>query len=130
LGVRLLVTGDREWSDRKTMMKVIYSIFKQYGGTFTVIHGNARGADKMAGEIARELGLDVLVFPAEWDKYGKAAGPIRNQQMIDEGQPDRAVAFHNNLWRGKGTKDMVTRLKKHGIRCSLACSDVEELEEL
>jgi hypothetical protein len=128
--VRLLITGDRGWSDRETMMRVIYGIFKQYGGQFTVIHGNARGADKMAGEIARELGLDVLVFPAEWDKYGKSAGPIRNQQMINEGHPDRAVAFHNDLKHSRGTGDMVVRLKKHNIRCQHACSDTEELVEL
>jgi hypothetical protein len=125
--MKILVTGDREWSDRETMWKVLAA---RLAPGDILIEGEARGADKMARQIAEELGIKVEKYPADWNAYGKAAGPIRNQQMIDEGKPQMAIAFHNNLWKGKGTKDMVTRLKKHNIRCLLACTGVEELEEL
>lgn len=47
-----------------------------------------------------------LPFPANWDKYGKKAGPIRNAQMLEEGRPNLVLAFHDNLQFSHGTKDM------------------------
>ena len=52
-----------------------------------------------------------VVYEAQWDKYGKAAGAIRNQQMLDEGKPELVVAFPG----GRGTEDMVNRAKKAGL---------------
>jgi hypothetical protein len=83
-----------------------------------IVHGGANGADQMADIWARLIGLpkrDIRAFPAQWEKYGRAAGPIRNQQMLDEGKPHAAVAFHEDLSKSKGTKDMVNRLRKAGI---------------
>ena len=51
----------------------------------------------IGGNTAKELGLNVCVFNAEWKKYGKGAKPIRNQQMIDAGIPTRVIAFHENM---------------------------------
>jgi len=74
-----------------------------------IIHGAARGADSIAGVMAEHLKCKVLAFPAQWDKYGRSAGPLRNQQMLDEGKPDIVLAFHASLAKSKGTKDMVRR---------------------
>lgn len=82
---------------------------------FTVIEGDARGADRLAGEWAEEQGEQPLRFPADWEKYGRAAGPIRNQQMLDEGRPDLVLAFSRDITKSKGTKDMVTRAHKAGL---------------
>lgn len=76
-----------------------------------VIHGAARGADSLAGEWARKRGIAELACPADWKAHGKAAGPIRNQQMINDACPDAAVAFPG----GTGTADMVARLTMAGI---------------
>ena len=59
--------------------------------------------------------MRVLAFPADWDKYHKAAGHIRNQQMLTEGKPTLVLAFHHDLARSKGTKDMVRRALKAGL---------------
>ncbi len=67
-----------------------------------VIHGNAPGADSLAGEWARARGVPVEAYPAEWDLYGRAAGHLRNRQMLDEGEPDIVIAFPG----GRGTADM------------------------
>jgi hypothetical protein len=88
--------------------------------TFKVMEGGAKGADAAARAWAcRPFSPGVLIehfpFPADWDKYGKAAGPIRNQQMLDEGHPDMVIAFHDDLTNSKGTKDMVKRAKKAGV---------------
>lgn len=125
--MRLVVTGDREWSDEITVAKVLTGMMQL--GVTTLIHGDCRGLDKMAGEWGELLGMKVEKFPAEWTKYGRAAGPLRNQQMINEGHPTIAVAFHNDLKRSRGTKDMVTRLKKAKIKTFLAQTG-KPLEEL
>jgi hypothetical protein len=80
-----------------------------------VIEGGARGADRLAGHIASEHGLEVVVFPAQWVRYGRAAGVVRNQQMLDEAKPDFVLAFHHNIAASKGTKDMVQRANRNGI---------------
>lgn len=78
----------------------------------TIIHGNARGADTLSGLWAKKNKINAQIFPAQWSKYGRAAGPIRNQHMLSESQPDLVVAFPG----GKGTQNMVQISKKNGTR--------------
>jgi hypothetical protein len=61
----------------------------------------------------------VYSFPADWETYGKAAGPIRNTQMLTEGNPDMVAAFHNDISKSKGTKNMIVQAKKAGIKVIL-----------
>lgn len=78
----------------------------------TVIHGGAKGVDTIAGEWCKSrLGVDPVVYPAKWNTHKLAAGPIRNQQMIDEGTPDVVILFPGN----NGTRDMERRAKSAGI---------------
>jgi hypothetical protein len=107
--MNLLVCGGREYKDREQLFAVLdsYRIFPR----LTIIHGDARGADRLAGEWARERGVPVRAFPADWNQHGKNAGPIRNAQMIREGQPDAVVAFPG----GRGTDDMVRQASRAGI---------------
>ncbi len=89
-----------------------------------LIHGDAYGADKISGKIVEsyppdpdtdEAEVQVLKFPANWTKLGRAAGPVRNRQMLREGKPDFVLAFHKNLNESRGTKDMVAVARKAGI---------------
>ena len=59
--------------------------------------------------------MTIAVYPADWKKYGRAAGPIRNLQMLDNGKPDICYAFHDCIEKSKGTKDMVNRCKANGL---------------
>ena len=78
-----------------------------------VITGGARGADTYADRVAEMLGIPRMIFPANWNGDGpRAAGPIRNQRMIDEGRPDLVIAFPG----GSGTADMLRRARKAGIK--------------
>lgn len=77
----------------------------------TVIHGAASGADRLAGEVATEMGIPVEEFPARWNDYGRAAGVIRNQMMLTHGKPDLVLAFPG----GRGTADMVARARKANV---------------
>lgn len=79
---------------------------------FTVlVNGAAKGADRHAVRWALPRGLTINSFMPDWRKLDKAAGPIRNQQMIDIGKPDLVVAFPG----GDGTADMVRRAKAANV---------------
>ena len=73
--------------------------------------GAAPGADTLADSWARSRGISVERYYALWRTYGKVAGPIRNQQMLEKEWPDVVIAFPG----GKGTADMVERAKKARI---------------
>ncbi len=110
---RVLVCGDREWDDSSKIAEELRALLRR---DFVVLcHGDCRGADRIAGRIAERLGIPVTKFPAEWDKYGGRAGPIRNRQMLNEFRPTMVLAFHDNIAFSKGTKDMVTAARKAGI---------------
>jgi SLOG family YspA-like protein len=108
--MKVLVCGDRNWTD----INKIRGRLKTLPKDAIVIHGAARGADTLGGVAAKELGFEIQTFPAEWGKHGRAAGPIRNRQMLDQ-KPDVVIAFHSNLAESRGTKDTVTEAKRRGI---------------
>lgn len=89
-----------------------------------LIEGGALGADRLARRWAYTVGgITVETFPADWGAHGKAAGPIRNQRMIDEGKPDVVLAFPG----GRGTADMIRRAEAAGIRViRFTAPDIEE----
>ena len=111
--MRILVCGARNWSDYIAIRDVIASLLPL--GVECIIEGEAAGADSMGRVAANELGIAVLKFPADWNKHGKAAGPIRNKQMLEEGKPDLILAFHDDIDKSKGTKNMLEQAQKAGI---------------
>lgn len=112
--MRVLFCGDRNWSDRALIARRLFALKEKFPGII-ICHGAACGADTLAGQEATRLGIPVTVFPAQWEKYGRGAGPIRNSQMLDEFKPDLVEAFHNNIEQSKGTKNMVTQARARGI---------------
>jgi hypothetical protein len=104
--MRVLVTGGRFFSDWKLMDKVMSKI-----SITTLIEGGARGADWLAHLWAASRNIPIVTYNADWKKHKKAAGAIRNSQMLSEGKPDLVVAFPG----GKGTSDMVKKAKKAGV---------------
>lgn len=76
-----------------------------------LVHGAAPGADSLAKEWADLRGISSFGFPADWATHGKAAGPMRNQRMLDEGKPNVVIAFPG----GRGTADMTRRARAAGI---------------
>lgn len=83
-----------------------------------MIHGGASGADNCAGMVARTMGFTVERYPANWSKWGRAAGVIRNQEMLDKGA-DIILAFWLN--GSTGTYDMIQRGLKAGIPVEMDC---------
>lgn len=114
--MRVLICGSRDWAKSIPIDVIVGGFASVYGRwNVTVIHGAAAGADSMAGLAADRHGVACEDYPADWETFGKAAGPIRNQRMLDEAKPEVVVAFTNDLPSSRGTADMVGRAKAAGI---------------
>lgn len=112
--MRVLVCGSRTWYNKKSIRSVLFALLinKKID---VLIEGEAKGADTLAKDLAEELGISILKFPADWNKFGKAAGPIRNKRMLEEGKPDIVLAFSSDISKSKGTKNMVEIARKAGV---------------
>ena len=102
--------GGRDYDNIQRLSDVLSGLLRDRNIT-TIISGHARGADQLAETWARNSSIDCLVFSADWDKYGRSAGPIRNRQMLMEGKPDLVVAFPG----GAGTANMIKQARKAGV---------------
>ena len=109
--MRILVCGGRDYTNKEAVFCALDAVHAKRGVT-CIIHGDARGADSLGKEWAISVGVEHIPFPADWNKHGKRAGPIRNQQMLDEGKPDGVVAFPG----GVGTADMCRRAEAAGLK--------------
>lgn len=114
----VLVTGGRNFNDPAFISRHLHVIHA--GEPITLlIEGGARGADRIARNWAENRGIPVRTFPADWDKYGRAAGHIRNTQMLEEGKPDLVVVFPG----GAGTANMARQAEERrekGLRIRYA----------
>lgn len=106
----VLVCGGRNFTDADFLFKILDALHAEHHFT-ALIHGQAQGADQLAFMWASQKDLTVTGFPADWIRFGRSAGPQRNQEMLDIGKPDLVVAFPG----GKGTSDMVRRAKRAKI---------------
>jgi len=87
--------------------------------TTTIIEGEAQGADLIARDVGSKLGFDIEPYPANWTRYRLGAGPVRNSKMLTQGYPDLVLAFHENIEKSKGTKDMIAKAEKAGVEVRL-----------
>jgi hypothetical protein len=115
----VLICGDRNWKNREAIKREILKLPK----TCIIIEGGARGADLIAYDIGTSEGFHIIDMPADWETYGRSAGPIRNGVMLKEllkFKPDvKVLAFHENIEESKGTKNMVTISRKNGVNVEI-----------
>lgn len=95
----VLCCGSRDWSQRPLVQQTLSRLLAAANQRFRVLHGGATGADRVSGIAADALGLDVEVMRADWNKYGKRAGFIRNTMMLER-RPDYVIAFWDGCSRG------------------------------
>jgi hypothetical protein len=119
----IIVSGDRNWGTTEQREVVLQALDKLKTAwlpwmPIRLAHGAARGVDTIADEMGKLLGYQVIPYPADWDRYGKWAGPERNGRMLDKERPVALVlAFHDNLGWSKGTKNMVEQALADGVPC-------------
>ena len=127
----VLITGDREWEgddpkkpyylqSRMLMLSFLRTLPK---GT-VIREGCARGADHAAEDLGTQLGFTIDHWPADWERKGKQAGPLRNREMYwckRDGwvKPDLVAAFHNHIEKSKGTKDMIEIAEQFGTEVKM-----------
>ena len=112
--MKLIIAGGREFKDYDLLQREVKKFIlenKGSPGNIEIISGKARGADSLGERFAHEWNIPVIEMPADWDKNGKAAGPIRNAEMAK-------IATHCIVfWDGKssGSKNMIDNAKKHNL---------------
>ena len=93
--MRVLVCGSRDWTDETRIFQRLSLL--PFGTE--IISGAASGADSLAAMVAQTLGFTVREFPADWNRHGRSAGYIRNNEMLNE-DPDLVIAFWDGQSRG------------------------------
>jgi len=109
--VKVLVCGGRDFYDVGAVHRALDDLQDERGPIRVLIHGQSRGADLIAAGWALTAGVAPLAYPADWNRHGRAAGPIRNAAMLADGNPDLVVAFPG----GRGTAHMVGLARKAGV---------------
>ena len=108
--MKVIVCGGRSFAGKDLMFSWLDKFHAEHVVDL-VLEGGQTGADSMAKEWAKSRGILVVEEAAEWDRFGRSAGPIRNQKMIDRYRPDAVIAFAGN----RGTKDMRRRAESAGL---------------
>lgn len=109
-GLRVLVCGGRDLTDAN-WINTLGKYDEQYGPFGSIVHGGQTGGDTFGAMYAKLNSLPCTEYKANWQKFGKRAGPIRNQRMLDEGKPDLVIALPG----GRGTADMINRAQAAGV---------------
>ena len=118
--MKVLVCGSRKWLKRAPIERELRKL--PPGPETTLINGGAQGADAIATDVARELGFTVRRYFAQWGRYGKKAGPLRNSEMLEkehlpEEPIDQVLAFADDFSQkyAPGTNDMLKKSRAKGI---------------
>ncbi len=106
-----LICGGRGFKDAEMFASAMGDLIHLRGMPSRIVQGGYRGADSLAREWATRHAIDCKTEKADWNKHGPAAGPIRNQAMLDKYAPDFVVAFPGD----RGTADMVRRSRKADV---------------
>lgn len=124
--MKVLVCGSRRmpWKLQELVFNTIRNLSTR---PTLIIEGGARGADIYGKIAAIYLGIPWQEFPANWEKHGKKAGHIRNQQMLDAG-PELVIAFHPSSGCTPGTLDMITRARNAGVPVQVVTYDEDQRE--
>lgn len=110
--MRIIIAGGRNYSDFINLRKVCDEIIELNGiENPEIVSGTAKGADKMGEFYAKQKGFDIKEFPANWDKYGKSAGHIRNKQMAE--YADMLILFWDGVSRG--SKNMLNQATENQL---------------
>lgn len=108
---KCIIAGGREFDDYE-LLKTVCNMMLCLKNDVEIVYGGANGADKLGKEYAEEKGYSVKPFPANWTLHGKAAGPIRNEEMAQ--YADGCIVFWDG--KSKGTKSMIDFANKYKLK--------------
>lgn len=112
---RVIIAGGRDFSNYPYLRSCADKDLAAITDEIQIVSGNARGADSLGERYAQEKGYKLALFPADWERYGRSAGPRRNAQMAENA--DALIAF----WDGqsRGTKNMIDRATEKGLKVTV-----------
>lgn len=116
--IRVIIAGSRHVTDYQALKNAMNRIFRERDTrNLTVISGTASGADQLGEAFAKRNHLKLCRFPANWKAYGRAAGPMRNEEMARFAVSDGCTGILVALWDGKspGTRNMISTARKYGL---------------
>lgn len=108
---KCIVAGSRSFNDYD-YLKSVLNLLLCLKKNLEIVSGGADGADKLGEQYAKEKGCKLKIFPADWNKHGKSAGPIRNEEMAK--YADACIVFWDG--KSKGTDSMIKLAKRHNLR--------------
>jgi len=109
--MRVIIAGGRDFNDYVAVENAI----RCSGFEITeVVSGGARGADQLGERYAMARGINLVRFPADWERHGKRAGPLRNNQMAE--YADALIAMPGST----GTRHMIAAARRRGLRVWVA----------
>lgn len=107
--MKVIIAGGRDFNDAAALNVAIARAEKQGIRITEVVSGRARGADALGETWARAHGIPIKPFPADWNRFGNAAGPRRNTDMAD--YAEALIALPG----GRGTRDMIAKARSRGL---------------
>lgn len=113
--MKIIIAGSRTFTDYKKLTEICNHILQDQTDVEVVSGAYYKGADKLGEQYASEKGFQLTKFPADWKRYGRAAGPKRNEQMAN--YADALIAFWDG--KSKGTKHMIDLAKCRGLKVGI-----------
>jgi hypothetical protein len=121
--MNIIIAGSRSFDDYDKLVICLDNLLAKYSD-ITIICGLAKGADLLGKKYAEQKGYGIKEYPANWNRFGKKAGPYRNEEMAKVG--DMLIAFWDG--KSKGTKNMIQLAKKHGLIIEIIRPNIEQTD--
>ena len=112
---RVCICGCRDFTDYAFFKEKCLFLLKNKLPNVVIVSGGARGVDALAEQFAKEFNLQNEIFKADWEKFGRSAGPRRNEEMVKVS--DGVIAFWD--YHSKGTKTTIDFSKKYNVNCKI-----------
>lgn len=112
---RIIVAGSRDFANKEKLYKTLDTCLEDVDGEVEIVSGHCRGADMLGEQYAKEHLIPLVVFPADWERYGKRAGYIRNKQMAEYASKEDGVLIAFPVGESRGTKMMIRLAHEYGL---------------
>lgn len=118
---RVIIAGNRKFSDYQKLKencdRILWEKLEDEEYCVIIVSGHAKGADALGEQYAHERGLQLDAHPADWKKYGRSAGGIRNKEMTESAVA--LIAFPQEGEKNRGTRNMVKIALARGLKCDI-----------
>lgn len=113
---RLIIAGSRNFNNKELLYKSVKDVVSSVGDDVEIVSGHCRGADMLGEQFAKDMNIPVIVFPADWNRYGKRAGYIRNTDMAKYASQCNGILIAFPVGESKGTRMMVRIANQYKLK--------------